>query len=447
MNTSVDSNTEKIFFNFTILNPQYIRYVHGYFFKNEHIKFVYDSIRNDFMQSDKNLEYSLSQKEIISLVKMYDEKDFVERDFIKSLLKYNPDDYTDEFVMKRYEPWVRANSLLNGLMNSYESMRDINIIDLDTVEKALGDVRRNIDTALDISLKQGNIGLDFDDVDAHDQQLEVNKISSGFDSIDQILDGGFDRKTINFFMGAPGTGKSLTLNNLAVNMANEGYNVGFVTLELSEKKTLKRIGSMALEIPIYEYNERAKDRDYMKRKMAERDNRLSGGLGRYKTGKLYIKEFPSGTATVSDIDAWCQQVEDETGNKLDALFVDYLQIMNTEGGVDRNMLYLKGEHLSVGLRAITQKRNLVGFSATQTDKNKYGANTYNLNDIPESKAIADTADTVWGIVLTPVMKAQKIYQWQPLKLRDSSTDIERVEFDFNPEYLRLVNDRGIIQSL
>lgn len=207
MNTSVDSNTEKIFFNFTILNPQYIRYVHGYFFKNEHIKFVYDSIRNDFMQSDKNLEYSLSQKEIISLVKMYDEKDFVERDFIKSLLKYNPDDYTDEFVMKRYEPWVRANSLLNGLMNSYESMRDINIIDLDTVEKALGDVRRNIDTALDISLKQGNIGLDFDDIDAHDQQLEVNKISSGFDSIDQILDGGFDRKTINFWMGAPGTGK------------------------------------------------------------------------------------------------------------------------------------------------------------------------------------------------------------------------------------------------
>lgn len=281
-------------------------------------------------------------------------------------------------------------------------------------------------------------------IDGPEIVIEIELLDEKDNMYDLQIDDGSDR---HYYTNGFVTHNSLTLQNLAVNMANEGYNVGFVTLELSEKKTLKRIGSMALEIPIYEYNERAKDKDFMRRKMMERDDRLSGGLGRHKTGKLYIKEFPSGTATVSDIDAWCQQVEDETGNKLDALFVDYLQIMNTEGGVDRNMLYLKGEHLSVGLRAITQKRNLVGFSATQTDKNKYGANTYNLNDIPESKAIADTADTVWGIVLTPVMKAQKIYQWQPLKLRDSSTDIERVEFDFNPEYLRLVNDRGIIQSL
>jgi replicative DNA helicase len=248
-------------------------------------------------------------------------------------------------------------------------------------------------------------------------------------------------------MGAPGTGKSLTLQNIAVNMANEGYNVAYISLELSDKKCLKRIGSMRLEIPIKDYNELSKDKEYLRSRINDMNNRLSGGLGEHKCGKLYVKEYPSGTATISDIDAYCQQVEDEAGIKLDALFIDYIQIMNTEKGIDRNMLYLKGEHLSVGLRAIAQKRDLVACTATQTDKNKYGANSYSLADIPESKSIADTADTVWGIVLTPLMKLEGKYQWQHLKLRDSSTDIERIQFSFNKDFLRLGSDEAINSTI
>lgn len=259
----------------------------------------------------------------------------------------------------------------------------------------------------------------------------------------QIADGSNRHYYTNGFL----THNSLTLQNLAVNMANEGYNVAYISLELSDRKCMRRIGSMRLEIPIKDYTELANDAQYIRRKIAEMNDRLDGGLGTYNPGKLFIKEFPSGSATLSDIDAYCQQVFDETGKKLDAVFVDYLQIMNTENGVDRNMLYLKGEHLSVGLRAIAQKRDLVMVSATQTDKNKYGANSYGLNDIPESKSIADTADMVWGIVLTPPMKVEGKYHWQHLKLRDCSTDIERIGFDFNKDYLRLYNDVPLVQSM
>ena len=46
----------------------------------------------------------------------------------------------------------------------------------------------------------------------------------------------------------------------------------------------------------------------------------------------------------------------------DSLIIDYIQIMGTEKGVDRNMLYLKGEHLSVGLRAIACVKSLIACS-------------------------------------------------------------------------------------
>lgn len=447
MTNTVDSNTEKLFFNWILANPLYFKYVHGNFFKNELITYVYNVIRNEYMSTNQGSDFSLTTNEIITMVKLYDDKDKCDKDFIKALLKIDLSKFGDEFVMKRFEPWVKSNSMLHGLMNSYESMRDINVTDYDSVENALNKIKNNINDALSIKLKKGNIGLDFDNLDDHNQDLEHNKIPSGYDTYDQITEGGFDRKTLNVFMGAPGTGKSLTLQNIAVNMANEGYNVAYITLELSDKKCLKRIGSMRLEIPISEYNEKAKDKEFLKERIEEINFKLSGGLGKKKFGKLFIKEYPSGTATVSDLDAYCQQVEDETGIKLDALIIDYLQIMNTEGGVDRNMLYLKGEHLSVGIRAIAQRRDLVAITATQTDKNKYGANSYSLADIPESKSIADTADTVWGIVLTPVMKSNKVYQWQHLKLRDCSTDIERIEFDFEPSYLRLNNDRAVFLTM
>lgn len=444
MITNIDSNIEKLFFNFTLSKPMYLRHVHGYFFKNEHIAFIYNVIRNDFMSSDASVEFNLTTKEVIAMVRMFDDKDFIDNNFIKALLKIDLSEYKEDFIMKRYEPWVKSNLVLNGLMNSYESIRNINVTDIDDVEKSLNKIKRNINDALDVKLKKGDIGLDFDNLDDHDQRLEHNKISSGYDTFDTITDGGFDRKTFTVFMGSPGSGKSLTMQNLAVNMANNGYNVAYISLELSDRKCMKRIGSMRLEIPIKDYNELSKDKEYMKSMINKMNHKLDGGLGMYKPGKLFIKEFPSGSATVSDIDAYCQQVFEETGINVDALIIDYLQIMNTENGVDRNMLYLKGEHLSVGVRGIAQKRDLVAISATQTDKNKYGTNSYSLADIPESKSIADTADMVWGIILTPIMKVNKVYQWQWLKLRDASTDIERIEFDFNGDYLKLTNDRPII---
>lgn len=207
MKKQIDSTIEKLFFNYTLENIRYIRYVHGYFFKNEHIRFVYDVIRNEYMLSDKNTEFNLSIKEVMALIKMYDEKDFIEQGFIKALFKINLEEYTEDFVMKRYEPWIKSNLMLNGLMKSYEAMRDVNVIDEDTVDKALTDIKENIDSALTVKLRRGDIGLDFDNVEDHNQLLEHNKITSGFPTFDMITEGGFDRKTLTIFMGAPGAGK------------------------------------------------------------------------------------------------------------------------------------------------------------------------------------------------------------------------------------------------
>lgn len=259
----------------------------------------------------------------------------------------------------------------------------------------------------------------------------------------QISEGSNKHYYTNSFLSH----NSLWMQNFAVNAVNAGYNVAYITLELSDKKCLKRIGSMRLEIPISQYTELAKDKEYMKQRIQEMNSRNGGGIIDSKPGKLFIKEYPSGSATISDVEKYLKQVKEEAGMHIDLLVIDYIQIMGTEKGVDRNMLYLKGEHLAVGLRAIAQKFNLAMLTATQIAKDKYGANDIALNDIPESKAIADTADMVWAIILTPLMKLERKYHLKHVKLRDCSTDYERVGFSFNKSILRVTNDHYIETTL
>ena len=68
--------------------------------------------------------------------------------------------------------------------------------------------------------------------------------STGWTGIDLKLYGGFNRGELNIFAAASGGGKSLFLQNLALNWAKQGYNVIYVSLELSEELCSMRLDSM-----------------------------------------------------------------------------------------------------------------------------------------------------------------------------------------------------------
>ena len=59
-----------------------------------------------------------------------------------------------------------------------------------------------------------------------------------------MLGGGWDISTLNIIMASTNAGKSLWMQNFAVKSADMGYNVLYITLEMSERKVLKRLGSM-----------------------------------------------------------------------------------------------------------------------------------------------------------------------------------------------------------
>ncbi len=69
-------------------------------------------------------------------------------------------------------------------------------------------------------------------------------VSTGWKSIHNKLYGGLERGTITIWAGQSGAGKSLFLQNQALNWAELGLNVIYITLELSEALTSMRLDAM-----------------------------------------------------------------------------------------------------------------------------------------------------------------------------------------------------------
>jgi len=268
----------------------------------------------------------------------------------------------------------------------------------------------------------------------------IEKHEESVNMYDIELNYGSDRR---FYTNGILSHNSMWMQNIAVKAADQGANVLFVTLEMGSQKCMKRMGSMRLKIPINDYDEKSMDGIFMKNKINALKN-MNGGLFNSKPGKIIVKKYDTSACTVTDLDNFITKLEAQKGIKINMVIVDYINIMGIEKGLDfTNMLFLKGKHLAEGLRYLADKHNCCFITATQTDKSVWGANDIDLKSIPESKAIAETADSVWAIIRNSEMKKNNLYRLKILKMRDGEHKGEQVRFNFNTTFLIMENDEFV----
>lgn len=252
-----------------------------------------------------------------------------------------------------------------------------------------------------------------------------------------------------YYTGGILSHNSLWMQNMAVNSADMGYNVLYITLEMSVKKILKRLGSMRLKIPIDDYDEVSMDTDYMKKRIDNlyKNGGVGDGLFENKVGKIYTKFYAAGTSTITDYDQLLDNLVNKQGVKVDMVIVDYIALMTPVKGLGiESNLYQKGKHLAEGLRALAAKYELAVITAVQISKDAWGATDVTLDQIPESKAIVECCDTFFGIIRSETMKKENKYRLKLLKQRDGNFANPLLKFDLNPKYLTIENDE-IVQSI
>ena len=238
---------------------------------------------------------------------------------------------------------------------------------------------------------------------------------------------------------------SLWMQNFTYKSADMGYNVLYVTLEMSERKVLKRIGSMRLKIPINDYDKISMDTNLIKKKILSLGSVKQGGdLFQNKVGKIYTKFWAAGTSTISDIDNYIQKLQQKKSIKFDLIIIDYITLIATPKG-SNDSLYIKGKHLAEGLRALGSKYKCPIITGIQVAKDAWNSVDITLESVPESKAIAETADTFFALIRSAEMKRQNIYRLKLLKQRDGDFLKSQVKLSLNPTFLTLENDQFVDQ--
>lgn len=445
MNTNIES-LEKVFFAYILENPAFFHRVEPIAFNNPQIQFVYTRVRNFYINAKKPLVPS--NKVILELVRMDDPSKKLSDEFIEMLLTIDVGEYTqgadDDWLRNTIQSWCTHTNVYSRITEAALKIREINPLDHASVQAAFNQIRLLVGDASLNSYGDEDLGLDFDDPDSHIQDTKANKISTGWKTLDELLAGGWDRKTMNVIIGPSNSGKSLWLSNIAANAANTGKNVLYVSLEMSDRKVMKRVGAIRLRININDYDAKSKDSNFMQGKL--RDMRRRGGSFMGSTdvfdntvGKLYVKEFPAGSATVADVDHHIKMLQEKRNVKIDMVVVDYLTIMAPDANKNGS-LFTNGKQLSEGLRAIAQRYDLCLITAMQVQKDNFGASDITLADIAESKAIVETADTMFGIIRTDAMRREGKYLLKLLKLRDGDFKWEKTHFSLNKEYLAIEGD-------
>lgn len=263
---------------------------------------------------------------------------------------------------------------------------------------------------------------------------KTDTTKTGWADIDSKLYGGMNRGEITFFCGGPGTGKSLFLQNLALNWVQMGLNVIYITMELSEELVGLRYDAMITEVPtkmIFKDIEDIAMRLGMMRK--------SGGKA-HSWGKLQIKKMPMAGTKANDIRAYLQEYEIQTGQKPDAVVVDYLDLMHpNSGSVSVSDQFIKDKFTSEELRALAVEWNILCATASQLNRASIQEQDFDASHIAGGISKINTADNVLAILTTIAMKDRGEYQIQFLKTRSSSGVGQKVFLKIDPNTLRITD--------
>src|SRR6056300_77728 len=322
-----------------------------------------------------------------------------------------------DWFLKEFETFCKHKALEKAIIDSTDDLE----------KKNYGAVEDRIKAATGIGLIK-DLGLDY--FENPKERLgwikaQAGAVSTGWKGIDQKLYGGLNRGEMTIFAGGSGAGKSLFLQNFAVNWALAGMNTVYISLELSEQLISMRLDSMVSGFGTKEIMRNMDDVDLKVRMKAK------------GAGRLRVKQMPNGV-NANDIRVFLREYEISCGEKVDCLLVDYLDLMMPiSQKVSGSDLFIKDKYVSEELRNLATERDLLFVTASQLNRGAVEEIEFDHHHIAGGISKVQTADNVVGIFTSNAMREKGRYQIQFMKTRSSSGVGTKVDLRFDPDTLRI----------
>ena len=295
-------------------------------------------------------------------------------------VKSNPDHGDLSYVKEKSLDFCKRQAFKEALESS------VNLIHDGQFENVLSIMKEAVSVGMPSST-----GHDFfEDIEARFVKVNRRVCPTGISELDRkdILNGGLGRGEIGVVTANTGVGKSHYLVAMGANALRRGKNVVHYTFELTETAVGIRYDSNLCDIASNEVQDN-KDRVLSKYKDME-------------LGRLIIKEYPTGTATVQTIRNHIEKLKLKSFMP-SLIVIDYADIMRSSKSYDslRHELKLIYEEL----RNLAMELNIPIWTASQANRDSAKSEVVGLENMSEAYGKAMVADVVISLSRKPLEKS------------------------------------------
>lgn len=297
-----------------------------------------------------------------------------------SRMRSSPDMGDIAYVKEKSLDFCRKQAMKEALEKS------VDLISKDKYEEVVDMMKKAVSVGMTSS-----VGHDFfEDMEA--RFVKINRLAcpTGIEEIDErtVLNGGLGKGELGVIVANTGVGKSHMLVQLGAHALRLGKNVVHYTLELTETAVGIRYDSNLMNIASNEIQD-------SKQEVIERYKEM-------ELGKLIIKEYPTGGATVGTIRSHLEKLA-LRGFVPNVLLIDYADIMRSTREYDALRLELK--LIYEELRNLAMERGIPIWTASQANRDSSNSDVVGLENMSESYGKAMVADVVLSLSRKATEKA------------------------------------------
>lgn len=319
---------------------------------------------------------------------------------------FEKEEVDNEWLIDKTENWCQERALHISILDA------ITIIDgkHETLTKtAIPDI---LQKALGVTFDT-NIGHDYlEDFESRYEYYheDLERIPFDIDYLNKITNGGLVKKTLNVLLAGTGVGKSLIMCHMAAAYLSMGYDVLYITAEMAEERIAERIDANLLDVNINRLQHLSKDQFS--------DKVLK--IKKKTTGKLIIKEYPTGQANVNHIRSLLNELKLKKRFKPQVILLDYLNIFSSSrlrsmGGSINSYTYIKA--IAEEFRGLAVEFELPIVSATQTTRSGAANSDPEMGDTSESFGLPATVDLLLAAIRSEELDADDQIMFKQLKSR------------------------------
>jgi len=278
-----------------------------------------------------------------------------------------------EFIKDNAIDFCRKQVLKKAMIQSVKLLKSSSFEEIQTVIEDAMKLGTNVDFGHDWHM----------DIDERFRLKARDPITTGWQRLDEVLQGGLGKSELGVAIAPTGAGKSMLMVHLGATALREGKTVVYYTLELADTVVGQRFDCCLTGVKL---------NDHLRNKfnIVEQVKDIKG--------HLIIKEYPTKSASTQTLKSHLERLK-KRGIKPDTIIVDYADLLKPVKSYGEKRHDLEGIYEE--LRSIAQTYECPVWTCSQTNRGGLNAEVITMESISEAFNKCFVADFIFSLSRTP----------------------------------------------